>query len=468
MDLFESATIFESFEPVLTGQKISHTDIRKVLETASLAPSPYNSQPWEFVIVQQTEHIQQITSIVADAIDESDTGLRREEITDYMLGLNNLLIYIEDTTRQDPGENAYKLGLISMGTALANLILAASVLGIGIQPITMVEGKQPRRLRGYLKIPDKFRIHALFGMGYLKDNISPKNKAAPIMVHEDHYGDLKEIGELNPVPTPWDGFSLIKRRKSYRKDYLKRAVTAVSENNIIKSARDSFFLNSRRRWELVFIKDKNMINTLADLITKVAYDIHMDEGYFKKMRAWMRFTRDEKVQTADGVLIVMWSNLLGYILKAATYCLERFVIFKPFRALFVKRHSQEFFGDLVRGAPLIIVIAYNKKDLDSSGLSYELNTMSVGVGIQNMLLAATAQEMGAQFLSILVDTPDGRARMKELLHLPEDVEIVDLMRVGYIDENAPDPMLTVDNTLRRPVEKIAHVEFYQEFFGVLG
>jgi hypothetical protein len=76
--------------------------------------------------------------------------------------------------------------------------------------------------------------------------------------------------------------------------------------------------------------------------------------------------------------------------------------------------------------------------------------------------------MGAQFLSILVDTPDARACMKKLLHLPEDVDIVDLMRVGYIDSQAPEPMLSVDNTLRRPVEKIAHVEFYQEFFGVLG
>jgi nitroreductase len=114
------------------------------------------------------------------------------------------------------------------------------------------------------------------------------------------------------------------------------------------------------------------------------------------------------------------------------------------------------------------VVLSNEKQRESSGLSYELNTMSIGVGIQNMLIAATAQEMGAQFLSILVDDQICRERVKELLKLPDNTEIVDLMRVGYIDPKAPEPMLSVDNTLRRPVEKITHKEFYQEFYGVLG
>jgi len=470
MDLFESVTVCESFKPVFTEQKVSREDIRRLLKTASLAPSPYNSQPWEFIVVQQTEHIQQITSIAADMIDSSDAGLSRDQIKDYLLGLNNLLIYLEDTTRQDPGENACKLGLISMGTALGNLILAASAMGIAIQPITFKPNERLDKLKGYLKIPEQFEIRSLIAFGYLKDkkDFSRERKSPPLVIHDNYYGNQREIGKLEAIPSTDDCFSLIKKRKSYRKNYLALEVKKASEDSIIKAARDSLFLHHRRTWELILIKDKKLINTLAALITEVSYKIHMDKGYSKKMRAWMRFTRDEKARTADGVLIVLWSNFLGHILKAVTYCMERFAVFRPLRALFVKKHSQEFFGNLVCQAPLLIVMLANEKQREDSGLSYELNTMSIGVGIQNILLAATAQEMGAQFLSILVDEEKSRERLKKLLRLPDDAEIVDLMRVGYIDLKAPEPMLSVDNTLRRPVEKIAHKEFYQEFYGIPG
>jgi nitroreductase len=467
MDIFESVTVCESFKPVFTEQKISREDIRRVLKTASLAPSPYNCQPWEFVVVQQTEHIQQITSIAADMIDSSDAGLSRDQIKDYLLGLNNLLVYLEDTTRQDPGENAYKLGLISMGTALGNLILAASAMGIAIQPITFKSNEQLYKLKDYLKIPDQLEIRSLIALGYLKD-FNRDGKSPPLVIHDNYYGNQREIGKLENIPSTDDCFSLIKKRKSYRKNYLAREVKKESEDSIIKAARDSLFLHHRRAWELILIKDKKLINTLAALITEVSYKIHMDKGYSKKMRAWMRFTRDEKTRTADGVLIVLWSNFLGHILKAVTYCMERFAVFRPIRALFVKKHSLEFFGNLVCQAPLLIVMLSNEKQRENSGLSYELNTMSIGVGIQNILLAATAQEMGAQFLSILVDEENSRERLKKLLRLPDDAEIVDLMRVGYIDLKAPEPVLSVDNTLRRPVEKIAHKEFYQEFYGIPG
>lgn len=468
MDLFESIAVDWSFQSVFTGRKLSQEDIQRILEAASWAPSPYNSQPWEFVIVQEREHIKKIASMAAEAVDCSYTDLSRVQIKNYLATSNNILFYLEDTTRQDPGVNAFTLGLLCMGTALSNLVLVASDLRIGIQPITFAPSREDlvSDLRRYLKIPDKFAVRCMLCLGYLKGKNAfiQDGKPTPLIVHDNHYGNRKDTREINSNVSDGNRFSLIKKRSSYRKDYLKRDVTVESENAIIKSARDCFVFNKQRFWELIFIKDKKLIHSIADLIAETAFEIHLDEGYSKKMRAWTRFTQLERSKTTDGVLLVFWSNFMGRVLKGATFLMERFAIFKPLRVLLVKMHSQQFFGDLVRVAPLLVVAVYNEKRLENSDFTYELNTISVGAGIQNMLLAATANEMGAQFLSILVDTENARRRVKELLHLPDDVKVVDLMRLGYIDPSASDKLLTISKTLRRPVKKITHREFYYASF----
>ncbi len=462
MDIFESTAVVAPFQAVFREQKLSQYDLQRILETTSWAPSPFNSQPWEFIIVQEDKHLQEIARLVAPAIVCHDGTLSLDQRRDYLAHLPNLLFCLEDTTRQDPGDNAYKLGLISMGTSSANLFLAASADGIGLQPFCTDNNKREPmvKLKRYLKIPEKLEIRCFFGLGYLKDKkvLTKNKKPQPLVIHDNYYGNRRQIEKLTPNPIDHNAFSLIKKRRSYRKDFLKRDIDPRDEDNLVKAAKNSFSFCDARTWELIFVKDKGLINAFADLLYEVSCHIHLDQGYSKRMKTWMRYSQEEKVTKADGILIVFWNKFLGYSLKKATKVIDKV---KPLRELSVKRFSKDSFADMLRQAPLMIVIMYNKKLLASSGVSYELNLMSLGVVIQNILLAATARNIGAQFQSIFLDTEEGLQRVRHLLRLPDEIEAIEVLRLGYIDPQAPNKLLSISSNIRRPFEKIVHQEFFQ-------
>lgn len=465
MDIFESTTIDKSCQPIFTEDKISQSDIQRVLETTTWAPSPFNSQPWEFIIIQQEENIRQIAGLAARIIDYSDLDLTPDQLEDYLAKIPTLLIYLNDTTRQDPGENAYKLGLISMGTALANLILTSSTAGTGLQPLCFnsEEKEGMDNLSKHLNVPDELEISCMFGWGYLKDKLKKfdKQESGSIIVHNNLYGNYEPVEVISGEPIKYNPFFLIKKRKSYRKNFLRKDILPQDSNTLIKAARDSFDFNHQHVWELFFVRDKALINSFADLITVISYNLHLDQGYSKRMQTWMRYTKEERSRKADGILLSVLNRFQGYLLRQVTIWLEKISVLKPFRLLSVKTISKDMFGDLVRQSPLLILIALNKAKQEQSNSSYALNLISAGVAIQNILLAATGREMGAQFLSILVDTPPGRQKVKKMLKLPDNIEVIDFIRVGYIDPKASHKLLSVSSNVRRPIERIVHHELYR-------
>ncbi|MCG7850403.1 MAG: nitroreductase family protein [ANME-2 cluster archaeon] len=88
-------------------------------------------------------------------------------------------------------------------------------------------------------------------------------------------------------------------------------------------------------------------------------------------------------------------------------------------------------------APLILVVCYNNElGMDAMGSAYAC--------IQNILLAATAEGLGAVTL-----TSRG-GKIKNMLNIPEGYDVAAIMPIGYSDE---DP----DKPLRIPVENKLHI-----------
>ncbi|MCK4937864.1 MAG: nitroreductase family protein [Methanosarcinales archaeon] len=87
-------------------------------------------------------------------------------------------------------------------------------------------------------------------------------------------------------------------------------------------------------------------------------------------------------------------------------------------------------------APLILVVCYNNElGMDAMGSAYAC--------IQNILLAATAEGLGAVTL-----TSRGN-NIKNILNIPEGYDVAAIMPIGYPDE---DP----DKPIRIPVEDKLH------------
>ncbi len=462
MDLFESVLIDKSLNPIFKKDKLSQFDIQRVLETTTWAPSPFNSQPWEFIIIQQQENIKNLAGIIAPAVECPQLEASPAKIKSFLSALPNLILCLNDTSRQDPGENAYKLGFISIGTALANLIITASASAIALQPFWINKNKTGiiTALKQYLKIPNHMEVCCFMGLGYTKQQSEVAKTEEPAIVYKNNYGDINRSGTHLSRPLNHNPFTLIKKRKSYRKAFRKQSISAKDEHTLIKVSQSSFTFNNKQVGELIFIQDKKLINTLADLITEMSIKIHLDEGYSKRMQSWFRFTKEEGARKADGILLSLLNKSRGAVFKKASESLDKFSILKPLRFLSIKMMAKDFFGDLLRNSPLLVVFCYNQNSSINSNVPYELNITSIGVVIQNLLLAATSLKMGAQFLSILLDMPEGKRQVKKLLNIPEHVDVIDLIRVGYINTHAPNKLLTISSNIRRPIEKIVHYEFY--------
>lgn len=96
----------------------------------------------------------------------------------------------------------------------------------------------------------------------------------------------------------------------------------------------------------------------------------------------------------------------------------------------------------IETAPLVLVVCYNNEmGMDAVG--------SVYACIENILLAATAEGLGAVTL-----TSKG-GKIKTMLDIPEGYDVATIMPIGYPDEDPEKP-------LRIPVEEKLHINRFSK------
>ena len=62
--------------------------------------------------------------------------------------------------------------------------------------------------------------------------------------------------------------------------------------------------------------------------------------------------------------------------------------------------------------------------------------LSMGMLIQNVLLAATALGIGVQFVSPPLERAADREQVRQLFNIPTSHEVITLLRIGYVEENS--------------------------------
>lgn len=111
------------------------------------------------------------------------------------------------------------------------------------------------------------------------------------------------------------------------------------------------------------------------------------------------------------------------------------------------RRLQAFAPGIIGNPPAIVVVACDKRRIPSTAMGEEMGPeayMDVAMGVQNMLLAATAMGLGSCVVGSF--HPPSIAR---LLGLPDDIVPVLLVSLGY-------PQYVPDAPPRRPLSEVLH------------
>ena len=124
-----------------TGDPIPHKDILKIVEAGRWAPSGYNRQPWEFIVITDDEMIARL-KMAAQWMDKAGA------IIAIVLDWNASKFWLEDGS-----------------AAIQNMLLAATALGYGSCWLQGYTERSEAAFKKLLAIPEEKRLLTLIPIG---------------------------------------------------------------------------------------------------------------------------------------------------------------------------------------------------------------------------------------------------------------------------------------------------------------
>jgi nitroreductase len=155
-----------------TDQPIARADLERILDAGRRAASASNWQPWNFVVVTDRPQLVELAKVWQGA-----RHVARSAATVALV------------VRQPEDTRQHDLLMYDLGQATANIMLAATDLGIGSGHAAVSDQEQARRVLGF---PDGYFCAYLIGLGYPTDRplqplVRPDRRPFDEVVHWDRW-----------------------------------------------------------------------------------------------------------------------------------------------------------------------------------------------------------------------------------------------------------------------------------------
>ena len=150
--------------------------VEKVLDVARLAPSAANSQPWEFVVVEDEEMRRKVARAAASLLSEArkrDPSFNWSVSVQPFLAQAPVLIVVLGDRRMLEAYPSVLRGNVLLRQSLANCVyglqLAAASLGLATAWGTLQGGSPETDIRELLGIPEVLAVDHIVPLGYPDD-----------------------------------------------------------------------------------------------------------------------------------------------------------------------------------------------------------------------------------------------------------------------------------------------------------
>jgi len=166
-DVIKSRGSIRKFKPEPIPQK----DLDTILDSARLAQSAANRQPWEFIVISDASRKSTLVTVAGhqEFVGEAAT----------------VVVCLGDPSAS-AAVGAYNGMLIDMGIAIENMVLTAWDLGVGSCWIGAYNEGGVKQL---LSIPDRLRVVSMLVLGYpAQEPGSKRRKSLSEIVHYEKYG----------------------------------------------------------------------------------------------------------------------------------------------------------------------------------------------------------------------------------------------------------------------------------------
>ena len=176
----------------------------QLLWAATRAPSPGNSQAWDFVVVDDADAKRVISEAMGTAMLPAISKMQPRDRTERLmfdgaaaivasLATAPVVIFVTGPVVYPAGRPDEAFTWSALYPAAQNILLAARALGLGTV-LTTLHRAADTVIRDTLGIPDHIRIAATIPIGYPAANFGPvKRRPVADFVHRNRWqGDLRD------------------------------------------------------------------------------------------------------------------------------------------------------------------------------------------------------------------------------------------------------------------------------------
>ncbi len=182
-------------------EPVPHEAVISILDAARWAPSGYNLQPWQFIVVEDSAQKAKLIEVVEHEVARNKQRGFNVRVPGYLQDVPVFIAIVTDPGMKKKlpphrqGASADKIYHSSISAAIQNMHLAAAALGLGTVWFTVSSEEETQcELRMALGVPDGYEIPYLIPVGYpskpVAEPVLDARNSLESIVHWNRFGSL--------------------------------------------------------------------------------------------------------------------------------------------------------------------------------------------------------------------------------------------------------------------------------------
>lgn len=249
-----------------------------------------------------------------------------------------------------------------------------------------------------------------------------------------------------------DLLDAIRKRKTTNTPFRPDRIRDEHKRLLIEAAARAPSHFNSQPWRFVLVEDRERIAAVAEIAGDSMKRLMDDGAFVARYRRYFRFSAQESATTGSGIYIDNIPAVLRPMVKLA-FSEQVGALLGKVGASSILANDQR---KIVHGAPLLLAIVLDRQEYKPGELSGLYASITLGAVIQTLWLVTTALDIGMQFISTPLEVPDNKARLVQLLKIPDEYELVAIFRMGYKDPAAARNVIDWTSDQRKPFTELAH------------
>jgi nitroreductase len=246
-----------------------------------------------------------------------------------------------------------------------------------------------------------------------------------------------------------DFLEVLKRRKTTNGPFLPDSVKPEHQRMLVEVAAMAPSHFNSQPWRFVLVDDRETIDEVASISGESMTRLLEDGTFWKRYRPYFRFSESEMEEKRDGIHFDQMPGVLKPF--------SRQIFSNTGQAVMNRFGVPKTLGEdnrkLVAGSPLLLAVLLDKTEYRPGELSGFYSIFGMGAAIENIWLTTTELGMGIQFVSTPMEIPENWERLKKLLKVPYDLELMAVYRLGYVPKEHRRPTIDWSSRQRKRISQ---------------